>query len=65
MIEYNLQLIDETRQLVSQAIKLIKEIDEKLQQNRLQDVPHLSDQYENIMNEIQVKLLIRESLCRY
>jgi len=65
MIEYNLQLIDETRQLVSQAIKLIKEIDEKLQQNRLQDIPHLSDQYENIMNEIQVKLLIRESLCRY
>lgn len=65
MIEYNLQLIDETRQLVSQAIKLIKEIDEKLQQNRLQDIPHLSDQYENIMNEIQVKLLIRESLYGY
>lgn len=65
MIEYNLQLTNEAKQLVSQAIKLIKEIDEKIKQNRLQDIPHLSDQYENIMNEIQVKLLIRESLCRY
>lgn len=65
MTEYNLRLTEEARLLIGQAIKLILEINEKLQQNRLQDIPHLSDQYENIMNEIQVKLLIRESLYEY
>lgn len=65
MTEYNLRLTEEAQLLIGQAIKLIVEIDEKLQQNRLQDVPLLSDQYEKIINEVQTKLLIRESLYGY
>jgi hypothetical protein len=65
MIEYNLRLTEEARLLIGQASSLTKQIDEKLQQNRLQNVPFLSDQCEKALQEAQVIFLIRESLYGY
>ena len=65
MIEYNLRLTEEARQLIGQASRLTMEIAVKLQQNRLQNVPLLSEQYEKALNEAQVMFLIRESLYGY
>jgi hypothetical protein len=41
------------------------EIAVKLQQNRMQNVPFLSDQCEKTLHEAQVMFLIRESLYGY
>ena len=65
MIEYNLRLTEEARQLIGQASKLTMEIAVKLQQNRMQNVPLLSEQCERALNEAQVMFLIRESLYGY
>ena len=65
MIEYNLRLTEEARQLIDQASRLTMEIAVKVQQNRLQNVPLLSDQCERTLHEIQVMFLIRESLYGY
>ena len=65
MIEYNLRLTEEARQLIDQASKLTMEIAVKVQQNRLQNVPLLSDQCERVLYEAQVMFLIRESLYGY
>ena len=65
MIEYNLKLTEEARQLIDQASRLTMEIAVKVQQNRLQNVPLLSDQCERTLHEIQVMFLIRESLYGY
>ena len=65
MIEYNLRLTEEARQLIDQASKLTMEIAMKVQQNRLQNVPLLSDQCERALYEAQVMFLIRESLYGY
>jgi hypothetical protein len=65
MIEYNLRLTEEARQLIGQASRLTIEIAVKLQQNRMQNVPLLSDQCERALNEAQVMFLIRESLYGY
>ena len=65
MIEYNLRLTEEARLLIGQASRLTMEIAVKVQQNRLQNVPLLSDQYERALHEIQVMFLIRESLYGY
>lgn len=65
MIEYNLRLTEEARQLIDQASRLTMEIAVKVQQNRLQNVPLLNDQCERTLHEIQVMFLIRESLYGY
>ena len=65
MIEYNLRLTEEARQLIGQASRLTEQIAVKLQQNRLQNVPLLSDQCERALHEAQVMFLIRESLYGY
>jgi hypothetical protein len=65
MIEYNLKLTEEARLLIGQASRLTMEIAVKVQQNRLQNVPLLSDQCERALHEIQVMFLIRESLYGY
>ncbi len=65
MIEYNLRLTEEARQLIGQASRLTMEIAVKLQQNRMQNVPLLSEQCERALNEAQVMFLIRESLYGY
>ena len=65
MIEYNLRLTEEARQLIDQASRLTMEIAVKVQQNRLQNVPLLSDQCERALHEAQVMFLIRESLYGY
>lgn len=65
MIEYNLRLTEEARQLIGQASRLTEQIAVKLQQNRLQNVPLLSEQCERALNEAQVMFLIRESLYGY
>jgi hypothetical protein len=65
MIEYNLQLTEEARLLIGQASRLTMEIAVKVQQNRLQNVPLLSDQCERALQEAQVMFLIRESLYGY
>ena len=65
MIEYNLRLTEEARQLISQASRLTEQIAVKLQQNRMQNVPLLSEQCERALNEAQVMFLIRESLYGY
>jgi hypothetical protein len=65
MIEYNLRLTEEARQLIGQASRLTMEIAVKLQQNRMQNVPLLSDQCEKTLHEAQVMFLIRESLYGY
>ena len=65
MIEYNLRLTEEARQLIDQASRLTMEIAVKVQQNRLQNVPLLSDQCERELYEAQVMFLIRESLYGY
>ena len=65
MIEYNLQLTEEARLLIGQASRLTMEIAVKVQQNRLQNVPLLSDQCEKVLQEAQVMFLIRESLYGY
>ena len=62
MIEYNLRLTEEARQLIGQASRLTEQIAVKLQQNRMQNVPLLSEQCERALNEAQVMFLIRESL---
>mgnify|MGYP000273052973 CR=1 FL=1 len=65
MIEYNLRLTEEARQLIGQASRLTEQIAVKLQQNRMQNVPLLSEQCERALNEAQVMFLIRESLYGY
>ena len=65
MIEYNLRLTEEARQLIGQANRLTEQIAVKLQQNRMQSVPLLSEQCERALNEAQVMFLIRESLYGY
>ena len=65
MIEYNLKLTEEARQLIGQASRLTEQIAVKLQQNRLQNVPLLSEQCERALHEAQVMFLIRESLYGY
>jgi hypothetical protein len=65
MIEYNLRLTEEARLLIGQASRLTEQIAVKLQQNRLQNVPLLSDQCEKTLHEVQVMFLIRESLYGY
>ena len=65
MLEYNLRLTEEARQLIGQASRLTMEIAVKLQQNRMQNVPLLSEQCERALNEAQVMFLIRESLYGY
>ena len=65
MIEYNLRLTEEARQLIGQASRLTEQIAVKLQQNRLQNVPLLSEQCERALHEAQVMFLIRESLYGY
>ena len=65
MIEYNLRLTEEARLLIGQVSRLTMEIAVKLQQNRMQNVPLLSEQCERALNEAQVMFLIRESLYGY
>jgi hypothetical protein len=65
MIEYNLRLTEEARQLIGQASRLTEQIAVKLQQNRMQNVPLLSEQCERALHEAQVMFLIRESLYGY
>jgi len=65
MIEYNLRLTEEARQLIGQASRLTEQIAVKLQQNRIQNVPLLSEQCERALHEAQVMFLIRESLYGY